>query len=121
MTELRLTIPLEPPSANHYKKPRHFAGCLSFYHTPLAKDWFRAVALLARGEFIEGEVSVEYRVYRGKGSKGDVDNYAKCRLDGLVRAGVLQSDNSVVDIHGYKFRDRENPRTEILIRKVGIA
>jgi Holliday junction resolvase RusA-like endonuclease len=111
------TVPLAPPSGNHYKKPSRRGGFLSFYHTPEAKAWFDAVALVAYGMEVFGtEHAVEYRVYRGKGSRGDLDNYSKCILDGLQRAGVIKNDDTVVEMHGYKFRDRENPRTEIIIR-----
>jgi Holliday junction resolvase RusA-like endonuclease len=36
-------------------------------------------------------------------------------LDGLVKAGVLKTDDSVVEMHIYKERDASNPRTEILV------
>jgi Holliday junction resolvase RusA-like endonuclease len=35
-----------------------------------------------------------------------------------VKAGVLKSDASVIDLKASKRRDRENPRTEITIRAV---
>ncbi len=84
LSTIVFTVPLEPPSGNHYKKPSRLGGFLSFYHTPEAKAWFDAVALVAYGmEVVGKEHAVEYRVYRGKGSRGDVDNYAKVILDGL--------------------------------------
>lgn len=110
---MKLIIPLEPPSGNHYVRHTRAGG---HYKTPRAIAWYEAVALMAGGESVAGRShSVTYRVYQGFNSKGDVDNYAKCILDGLVKAHVIESDASVVEIHGYKFRDRENPRTEIEI------
>lgn len=120
MRELRMTVHMEPPSGNHYKKPRFFAGGISWYHTEEAKAWFQEVLAAAIGieaPTIEGKTHlIEYTVYQGFGSRGDVDNYAKCILDGLTRAEVLKSDASVVDLICHKRRDRDNPRTEIFIK-----
>ena len=127
--EVRLVIPLEPPSGNHYKKVRHIEGHgLGWYHTKEAKAWFEAVKaifpasamLITENHFIHCGLQheVEYTVYQGHGSRGDVDNYAKVILDGLVRAGVLRSDATVVDLICHKRRDRENPRTEIIVRSL---
>lgn len=124
MSELHMTILMEPPSGNHYKKPRSFAGGISWYHTVVAKTWFREVAATADRQrktpddtMVPGKSHfVEYTVYQGAGSRGDVDNYAKCILDALTRSGVLRSDASVVDLICHKRRDRDNPRTEIFIK-----
>ena len=108
---MKLVIPLIPPSANNYI--RHTMRG-KHYRPPATIRWFEAVVTLSRGENVPpGCHSVTYRVYQGHNQKGDVDNYAKCILDSLVRAGILKSDASVVEIHGYKFRDKDNPRTEI--------
>ena len=124
MTELSLTIQMEPPSGNHYKSFRVIGKHASWYLTKEAKAWHEAVdAVVAIRDFSEvcgirlsDKHAVEYTVYQGSGSRGDVDNYAKVILDGLVKAGVLKSDASVVAMHAYKVRDRINPRTEITVR-----
>lgn len=124
MTELSLTIPIEPPSGNHYKAYRVIGKHASWYLTQEAKDWHGRVMWAAIGKCrmnmeVGGKAhEVTYTVYQGSGSRGDVDNYAKVILDGLVKAGVLKSDASVVAMHAYKFRDRENPRTEIKVRAI---
>lgn len=119
---IRIEVPLTPPSANHYKIPTariHRDGRRIFQLTPEAKAWYAAIAVLARGKVAKGDRHrVEFAVYRGKGERGDLDNYAKCILDGLVKAHVLKSDDSVVEMHTYKERDPDNPRTEILITEV---
>lgn len=119
MNELKLTIPLEPPSGNHYKTIRVIGNHASWYLTPKAKEWLRVVAMFAGTHVVSGDAhEITYTVYQGHGSRGDVDNYAKCILDALVRAGVLKTDASVVSLHAHKRRDRLNPRTEIHIREV---
>ena len=119
---MKLIIPMEPPSGNHYKSFRVIGKHASWYLTPAAKAWHQAVAVFGRGQVVAGSAHhVTYTVYQGAGSRGDVDNYAKVILDGLVRAGVLKSDASVVSLHCYKRRDRENPRTEIEVTCTTIA
>lgn len=119
MTELALTIPIEPPSGNHYKSYRVIGNFVSWYLTKDAKAWHAAVATIASGREVTGKAhEIAYTVYQGSGSRGDVDNYAKVILDALVRAQVLKTDASVIDMHASKRRDRDNPRTEILIRAV---
>lgn len=119
MSEIWLNVPMEPPSGNHYKKPRVVAGRLSWYLTAETKAWYAAVAVMARGLSVEGKAHlVEYTVFMGAGTRLDVDNAAKVVLDGLVKAGVLRSDATVTDMVARKRRDRANPRTEILVREL---
>lgn len=114
---MTLTIPGNPPSGNSYV--RHARG--RHYKTPEALRWYATVAALARGRSVPVKWhAVEYTVYQGHGARGDVDNYAKCLLDSLAKAGVLRNDASVVDLIGHKRRDRENPRTEVRIWEVQI-
>ena len=126
---LRLVIPREPPSGNHYKKFRVMSSWAikngrsvqrhipSWYHTADAKDWWAAVTHVVGGRKLsDGELDVSYIVYRGKGSRGDVDNYSKCILDALVRSGLIANDDVVADLHCHKRRDRAKPRTVIVIR-----
>ena len=111
---MKLTIPMEPPSVNNYVRHTR-AG--RHYKTREALAWASAVAVIANGcVHVEGKAhEITFTVYRGFKSRGDIDNAAKCVLDSLVTAGVLKSDASVVALHCYKRRDRENPRTEITI------
>ena len=116
MNELSLSIPFEPPSVNSYvrhtKLGRH-------YLTSGAKTFQEAVAVIARGEKVSGKAyEVTYVVYQGAKRKGDVDNYAKCILDSLVKAGVIESDALVVSLHCHKLRDRNRPRTEIKVQAI---
>lgn len=117
-----LVIPLEPPSVNHYKNriPGKYQpdGRQVFTISKEARAFLDAIAIFARGQQIDHKhkhYRVEYCVFQGKGSKGDIDNYAKCILDGLVRASVIKSDAGVIDLHMSKRRDPDNPRTEIRI------
>ena len=115
MKELKLTIPLEPPSVNHYVKHTRTGR---HYVTAEAKAFIQAIAIIANGRSVAAkEYEVSYTVYQGKGRKGDVANYEKCVGDGLVKAGVIHSDSAITAYHQYKRRDWENPRTEIHIQE----
>ena len=73
-----LVIPLTPPSANHYKVPtrRELAdGRRFFKYTPETKAWFDAIALFVRHRQMAGEEhAVWYKVYRGRGERGDISS-----------------------------------------------
>lgn len=109
-----ITIPLVPPSVNHYKM-RTRKGVT--FVSREAKAYKDAVYMIAHGKRLEADAyEVEVIVYQGKGDKGDVDNYAKLVLDGLVFAEVIHSDAAVTDLILRKRRSWEDPRTEIRIR-----
>lgn len=113
MPEITITVPLEPPTVNHYVKHTRSGR---HYKTPKALAFQQAMAVFARGQCLRAKAyRVEYTVYQGKGSRGDVDNYAKCILDGLVNAGVIHSDAAITSLSMTKQRDWENPRTEIWV------
>ena len=117
MAELKIEIPGIPPSGNHYKTYRVVGKHVQWYHTAKAKAWWGIVAAKAAGRQIRGlSYVVSYVVYLPTARKQDVDNFAKCTLDSLTRAGVIHDDSAVVDLHGYKRIDRVNPRTVIVIK-----
>ena len=110
-----MVVPLVPPTGNSYvrhtRDGRH-------YVTKEAKAFQDAVAILSGGaERFTGrdDLEVWVKVFRGKGDRGDADNYLKVTLDSVVKAGLIVSDDDIVDVHVSKRRDRDNPRTEIRI------
>lgn len=114
MDEVRLTIPLIPPSVNRYvrhtRSGRHFV-------TKEAIDFKETVALIAKGQSVDAKsYEVEFTVFLGMKQRGDVANFEKMIGDGLVYAGVIKSDDWITDYHMHKRRDRENPRTEIHVK-----
>lgn len=116
MKEISFTVPLIPPSCNHYvkhtRKGRH-------YVTKEAQDFKLLVAYYGKGHAIHAEAySVSAAIYLGHGKRGDIDNFAKCLLDSLVSARVIHSDAAVEEITLRKRRDRKNPRTEITVKAI---
>ncbi len=114
--ELMFTVPLTPPSGNHYKQPRGAGG---YFLTEEAQAFYSAVAIMARGRSLEAELyEVTMWVYLPPKARGDGDNFFKCGLDALERARVIHSDAAIVDYHLYKRRalSRAEERTEYTIR-----
>ena len=121
---LKIVVPLTPPSQNHYMCYRvatiHGKPQVIAYPAKEAKVWWRTVEAHSAGMKLDADAyEIAYVVYQGPNERGDVDNYGKCLLDSLVKSGVIDRDHKVIAIHGYKARDRENPRTEIFIRAQG--
>jgi Holliday junction resolvase RusA-like endonuclease len=114
-----ITVPLIPPSVNHYKVTRVRNGKRWTFVTPDAIKFKEAIAILSPKveELVTKKTTylIEITVFQGSRDKGDVDNYSKCVLDGLVDAGVIHSDAAITDLTLRKRRDRKNPRTEITV------
>lgn len=116
MSEISFTVPLVPPSVNHYVKHTRSGR---HYVTQEAKAFKAAVIIFAaRKAVVAKRYAVVCSIYLGKGGRGDVDNFGKCVLDSLVSAKVIHSDAAVASFMLEKFRDPENPRTEITVRGV---
>lgn len=116
VTEVSFTVPLVPPSVNSYV--RHSRG--RHYVTKEAQAFKEAIGICARGANCAAEeYQVEAHIYLGKGDRGDIDNFAKVILDGLVSAFVIKSDAAIRRLTLEKSRDWENPRTEITVKAKG--
>lgn len=119
MSELRIVVPLIPVSVNHYKKLRG-RGRRGFYVTPEAIAFKEAVRLYARGQILSFDEKSRYElavhIYLGYKQSGDGDNFFKVISDSLVDAGIIRSDAAIDNWHLYKHRDRNDPRTEIMVR-----
>lgn len=114
MTDLQLTIPLIPPSVNHYKVRARNGH---YFVTAEARAFKEAIAIIAQGRSVKAKrYQVDAIVYLGKGQKGDCDNFWKVILDGLKDAGVIHSDSATHPLWIDKGRDEANPRTEIRVR-----
>lgn len=110
---MTLTLPL-PPSANRYW--RNYRGRMVV--SDEAKTYKLAAGWTAKAqgaELLDGEVSMVMKFYRARKS-GDLDNKIKVTLDALQ--GVIYADDSqVVELHAYRYDDKDNPRVEIVVTK----
>src|SRR5690242_16125618 len=96
--KVRFTVPMVPPSVNHYKKPR--GNGYGFYVTPEANAFKCAVSHFAPEAdqwdgYSGAEFFVTLHIYLGPKQKGDVDNFAKVCLDSLVAIKLIKTDAKV--------------------------
>jgi crossover junction endodeoxyribonuclease RusA len=111
---LTITVPLVPPSVNHYWKHTRFGR---HYVTAEGRAYKEAIALCAGRQSVRAKYyEIEAVIFLGYGQRGDVDNFGKAIGDGLVEAGVIHSDAAVTDLILRKRRDSANPRTEITVK-----
>lgn len=110
---MRFTVPLIPPSVNHYKRPK--LNGKGFYVTDEAKAFKAAVAVLSRGSVEADYYFVGVIVFLGHGARGDAGNFEKCIGDGLEDAGIITNDAKVKKYHIEVLRDWNEPRTEIFV------
>ena len=113
---MQIVVPGIPPSVNMYV--RHSRG--RHYVTKEAERFQSDIAVLASGYKVDAPAyQIEIHVLLGKGQRGDVDNFAKVVLDGLVKAGVIHSDSAVQRLHISKERGKE-AKTMIEIYPLGV-
>jgi|GEM_PF-1386611 len=123
MNELRLVVPMVPPSGNHYKTyqiitPRGGGKpFVQWYLTPAAKAWYQMVAAVNAGRKLRGpSLEVHFIVYLPTRRKTDADNFSKCIFDSLTDSGAIEDDKLVDDFHGHRRYDPTNPRTVIIVK-----
>lgn len=103
---VHFSVPMLPPSGNHHtgrtKTGRH-------YTTGAAKNFWETVKIFCRGKNIRCDAyAVRIDVHLGSGERGDLDNFAKCAIDGLVKAGVIHSDAAVTSLAMRKYRAKDS-------------
>ena len=110
-----IIIPRLHHSINQWKNWHH-----QKYNTE-KRSWSDEIYYITRGKKgLNGKVEVVVKYYFKTKQKRDLDNYTpKFIMDGLVKAGMIEEDNSsiVTKLSVEILHDKENPRTEILINK----
>jgi Holliday junction resolvase RusA-like endonuclease len=129
------TVPLFPPTVNHYWKEVMYTGRDGYGHrgrkvSPEAKAFKDAVVIFAQGRTVAPETDAERRkvqyrveahVYYGPGNRGDADNFGKAICDSLQYAGVIHSDTHVdfrVVPHKDERGNPENPRIQFIVERL---
>lgn len=97
------TVPLIPPSVNHYKRPR-LMGDLTrgFYVTKEAQAFIDAVCMLSGRQLVPGryyQVSIQFHIPAAEFHRCDVDNFSKVSCDALTTAGLISDDRYISDLH----------------------
>ncbi len=135
--ELRFSVPLIPPSVNHYKQPKARGG---YYITAEAKAFIDAVPVFARPAAPKSwpwwgvdpktahgkparlfyEVELTFHIHRPRYLAGDSDNLEKVAFDALTTCGAI-TDDRYVKYHSNRAVPVESPadqRTEYALRIV---
>ena len=117
---IKLTVNEVPPSNNKYM------GNSNSYHIYRndKKLWQQIIGYSANGKipkkpFKKAEVTITY--YFPTKHRRDPDNYSgKLILDPLVRCGILEDDSfsNIVNLNLNGKYDKDNPRTEIIVKEV---
>lgn len=90
--QVKIIIPMLPPSVNHYVKHVVVRGQQRHIKTPQTEAWERDFGLFVRGQYVMGKTfAVTLRFRMGEGDGFDVDNLNKCTLDCAAKAGVIRN------------------------------
>ncbi len=114
--EIKLILPY-PPSVNSLYATFRGRRIIS----AKGRQFKRDVGLLAKSQgakILLGDLSVTFRVFRPK-KTGDLDNRLKISQDAL-KGICFDDDKQIIEIHAFRFDDKDNPRIEIDIKKLAI-
>ena len=118
------SVPLVPPSVNHYKMPNRRGG---WFITKEAQAFVDAVGIFANQASIPRPIAGEFydvtlNVYqaRAKFLRGDSDNMEKVAFDSLTKAGVIRDDRYITRHTHRRIRvdAASQERTEYIIRGI---
>lgn len=112
--KINLTLPY-PPSVNHLYATVRGRRIISAKGRKFKAD----IAVLARQQgarIFAGQLAVTFKVFRPK-RIGDLDNRLKISQDAL-KGICFEDDKQIVEIHAYRFDDKENPRVEVEISEI---
>lgn len=104
-----------PPQLNHLHTIARGRKVLSTKGRQY-KETVQEICLYKRVKPIDGPVRVYANFYRPRKS-GDLDNVLKALLDS-VKGFLWHDDKQVVEIHAYRFDDKDDPRVELTIEQV---
>jgi crossover junction endodeoxyribonuclease RusA len=112
---IHTTLPW-PPSVNHYWKSNGTRRFIS----PQAKQWLEeAIWLLKQAKGgrppIAGEVAVFVIAWPPDRRRRDLDNLLKAILDALVKAGALQDDHQVAEVHLVRRAPEKPGRVQVVL------
>jgi Holliday junction resolvase RusA-like endonuclease len=101
---MKFSVPLLPPSVNHYKQPKRGGG---WYRAAEAIAFADAVSVFSLRQMVTGnfyEVSLTFHLgpKKQKLSSNDLDNFLKVALDSIAVAGVIVNDGRVLDLYVHK-------------------
>ncbi|MBQ3966212.1 MAG: RusA family crossover junction endodeoxyribonuclease [Treponema sp.] len=117
--EYRITILGDVPSKANSYKVATIRGHGTLIKTKTVKDYEKSFFLQCqhRNANITGFFKIEIKTFFSSNRK-DLDGCFKTLLDCLQQCNVIKNDRQCVEIHAYKYVDKENPRVEITITEL---
>lgn len=113
------TLPI-PPSSNRYWRTVISRGKAMVFVSEEAKRYKSQVAKLAgQPSLIQSAVVVTLKVFRAQRS-GDLDNKLKVLFDSL-QGVVYANDSQIVEIHAFRYEDKNDPRVEVEVKMLGLC
>lgn len=101
-----------PPSINHYWRSDRGVTHISTE----GKEYRKMTALYLNTKNVkplDGDIVITLKVFR-PAKRGDLDNSFKVPLD-VLKGYAYFDDKQIVEIHGYRYDDKDNPRIEVTI------
>jgi Holliday junction resolvase RusA-like endonuclease len=111
---MKITLPY-PPTTNNLYFTRNGKRFLSNEGRDYKANVL-AICFAERVKPLSGELVLTANVYRPR-KTGDLDNCLKIIQDSL-KGSCFEDDRQIVEIHAFRFDDKEKPRVEVLIEKV---
>jgi len=120
MENIKLTVPGNPISVNHYLGNFVQGKRVVRFKTKKAKDYQKLIESLYEHKTLtkDKQLKVNIKLYFGDKRRRDIDNYNKTILDSMEGI-VYEDDCQIKKLVVEKFVDKDNPRVEITIMEVG--
>jgi Holliday junction resolvase RusA-like endonuclease len=113
-----ISIPLTPPSVNHYLQRRVQGGYALTKEAQAYKDAVTLIARSCRKRIEAARYKVSVHIFLAPGQRGDLDNFLKLVLDGLVAGGQLPDDDAIDELRVFKVRDQAEASTVVYIEEL---
>jgi crossover junction endodeoxyribonuclease RusA len=116
-----ITLKGKPISVNHLYATMCRGNFPTKYTTQKGKELKASYELQVKEQWLDkiitGDVSLSIGFFFDTKRKQDIDNFAKVTLDSLTGI-VFEDDSQVKELYMIKHFDKENPRTEIVIKEL---
>jgi len=109
---IKLTIPGNPISVNHYLGNYTLGKRVVRFKTKKAKEYQELCKKIYKGKIQKSKLKMSIFLFFGDKRRRDVDNYSKVILDSLQ--GIAYDDDSqIYELFVKKEIDKNNPRVEV--------
>lgn len=111
----RFTLPFPPTLNRMYPTSRAGRRYLSA-DGKAYKETVGKMMQIMKPQYFTGALKIKLILFRPQ-KQGDIDNFSKAALDAL-KGHCYADDRQIVELHLYRFDDKNNPRVEVEISEV---